>query len=107
MRITRVTTFKYWVDWCNWLFVRIDTDEGLTGWGEGSLHGALESVETAIREFAPHLVGPDPAGTGSVCTTRGAGAAARCSPRRSPRSTSRCGTWRASGSACRSRACWA
>ena len=62
MRITRVTTFKYWVDWCNWLFVRIDTDEGISGWGEGSLHGALESVESAIREYAPHLIGQDPAG---------------------------------------------
>jgi len=62
MKITRIETFKYWVGWCNWLFVRVATDEGLVGWGEGSLHGALESVETAIREFAPHLVGEDPAG---------------------------------------------
>jgi galactonate dehydratase len=62
MKITAIHTFKYWVDWCNWLFVRIDTDEGLSGWGEGSLHGALESVETAIRELAPHLIGQDPAG---------------------------------------------
>jgi len=62
MKITRVETFKFWVDWCNWLFVRIDTDEGISGWGEGSLHGALESVESAIREYAPHLIGQDPAG---------------------------------------------
>ena len=39
MRITGIETFKFWVDWMNWLFVRIDTDEGLCGWGEGSLHG--------------------------------------------------------------------
>jgi L-alanine-DL-glutamate epimerase-like enolase superfamily enzyme len=62
MKITRVETVKLWVDWCNWLFVRIDTDEGLSGWGEASLHGAIESVETAIREFATHLIGEDPAG---------------------------------------------
>lgn len=62
MRITKIETFKYWIDWCNWLFVRIETDEGLVGWGEASLHGALESVETAIREFSVHLVGEDPAG---------------------------------------------
>lgn len=62
MKITAIHTFKYWIDWCNWLFVRIDTDEGLSGWGEGSLHGAIESVETAIREMAPQLVGEDPAG---------------------------------------------
>ena len=62
MKITAIHTFKFWVDWCNWLFVRIDTDEGLSGWGEGSLHGAIESVETAIREMAPQLIGQDPAG---------------------------------------------
>jgi galactonate dehydratase len=62
MKITKIETFKGWVDWCNCLFVRISTDEGLVGWGEASLHGAIESVETAIREFAPHLVGHDPAG---------------------------------------------
>jgi galactonate dehydratase len=62
MKITKIETFKGWVDWCNWLFVRISTDEGLVGWGEASLHGAIESVETAIGEFAPHLVGLDPAG---------------------------------------------
>jgi len=62
LKITRIETFKYWIDWCNWLFVRVSTDEGLVGWGEGSLHGAIESVETAIHEYAPHLVGHDPAG---------------------------------------------
>lgn len=62
MKITAIHTFKYWIDWCNWLFVRIDTDEGLSGWGEGSLHGSIEAVETAIRELAPQLVGQDPAG---------------------------------------------
>ena len=62
MKITKIETFKAWVDWCNWLFVRISTDEGLAGWGEASLHGAIESVETAIREFSPNLIGQDPAG---------------------------------------------
>ena len=62
MKITRVETFKFWVDWCNWLLVRISTDEGIVGWGEASLHGAIESVETAIAEFAPALIGQDPAG---------------------------------------------
>ena len=62
MKITRIDTFKYWVDWCNWLFVRISTDEGLIGWGEGSLHGAIDAVEAAIGEYSPHLIGQDPAG---------------------------------------------
>jgi galactonate dehydratase len=62
MKIAKIETIKHWVDWCNWMFVRIETDDGLVGWGEASLHGALESVETAIREFSPHLIGEDPAG---------------------------------------------
>src|SRR5689334_8491071 len=62
MKITKVETFKHWVDWCNWLFVKISTDEGLCGWGEASLHGALQSVDTAIHEFAEHLISQDPAG---------------------------------------------
>ena len=111
MKITRIDTFKFWVDWCNWLFVRVSTDEGLVGWGEGSLHGAIESVETAIHEYAPHLVGQDPAGPerhwhrlyhawrwrGGAVLHDGAGR---------PRHRA-CGISRASGSACRSRGCWA
>jgi len=57
-----IETLKYWIDWCNWLFVKVSTDEGLYGWGEGSLHGALESVETAIHELGAALIGQDPAG---------------------------------------------
>jgi galactonate dehydratase len=62
MKITKIETFKWWVDWCNWLLVRISTDEGIFGWGEASLHGAIESVEVAIREYGAHLIGHDPAG---------------------------------------------
>lgn len=62
MKITRIETFKHWIDWCNWLFVKVSTDEGLHGWGEASLHGAVESVETAVRELGAYLVGRDPAG---------------------------------------------
>lgn len=62
MKITKIETFKYWIKWCNWLFVKVSTDEGLYGWGEGSLHGAIESVETAIHELEPVLIGKDPSG---------------------------------------------
>jgi len=62
MKITRIQTFKYWASWCNWLFVKVSTDEGLYGWGEGSLHGAIESVETAIHELGAVLIGQDPSG---------------------------------------------
>jgi galactonate dehydratase len=62
MQITAFETFAYWIKWCNWLFVKISTDEGLVGWGEGSLHGAIASVEAAIHELGATLIGQDPAG---------------------------------------------
>lgn len=62
MRITAVDTVKVWVDWCNWLFVRISTDEGLVGWGEASLHGAIDPVERAVHDYGGHLIGEDPSG---------------------------------------------
>jgi galactonate dehydratase len=57
VRITRIETFTFWADWCNWLLVRVSTDEDIVGWGEGSLHGAIASVDTAIKELSPALVG--------------------------------------------------
>lgn len=62
MKITKIETYKYWIEWCNWLFVKVTTDEGLYGWGEGSLHGAVQAVETAIHELGAALIGQDPAG---------------------------------------------
>ncbi len=62
MRITKIETYKYWIEWCNWLFVKVSTDEGLYGWGEGSLHGAIASVETAVHELGAVLIGKDPSG---------------------------------------------
>jgi galactonate dehydratase len=43
-----------------WLFVRIETDDGIVGWGEGSLEGNSDIVRTAIAQFAEYLVGRDP-----------------------------------------------
>jgi galactonate dehydratase len=62
VKITGVRIFKYWVHWRNWVFVRLETDEGLYGWGEASLHGTVEAVEAAVQELTRTLVGHDPAG---------------------------------------------
>lgn len=60
MKITEIETYKYWASWCNWLFVKVSTDEGLYGWGEGSLHGSVQAVETAIHELKEAIIGQDP-----------------------------------------------
>ncbi len=62
MRVTKIDTRTVWADWVNWLFVRVETDEGLVGWGEASLHGATGTVEAAVKELGAHLIGQDPSG---------------------------------------------
>lgn len=43
------------------MFVRIDTDEGITGWGEAGVWGHIEASAACIRRFAEYLEGRDPA----------------------------------------------
>jgi galactonate dehydratase len=60
MRVTRTETFLCATSWRNYLFVRVQTDEGLHGWGEGTLEGKERAVEAAIGEADRYLVGQDP-----------------------------------------------
>lgn len=57
MKIVNVETFLVAPRWC---FVRIDTDEGITGWGEPVVEGRAHTVATAVHEFADYLIGQDP-----------------------------------------------
>lgn len=58
MKITRVETFAVPP---RWLFCRIETDDGLVGWGEPVVEGRADTVRTAVRELAEQfLVGADP-----------------------------------------------
>ncbi len=43
-----------------WLFLRVDTDEGIVGWGEPVVEGRAETVATAVHELAELVVGRDP-----------------------------------------------
>lgn len=42
-----------------WVFVRIETADGLVGWGEASLEGYADVVSAAVEQFAEYLVGRD------------------------------------------------
>lgn len=42
-----------------WCFLRIDADEGITGWGEPVVEGRAHTVFAAVDELADHLVGQD------------------------------------------------
>ncbi|KAB8170950.1 galactonate dehydratase [Streptomyces sp. 3MP-14] len=57
MKITRIETFLIPP---RWLFCRVETDEGLVGWGEPVVEGRAEVVRAAVDVLAEYLVGQDP-----------------------------------------------
>ena len=60
MRIDRVRVDVVSMDRANAIYVRIDTDEGVTGTGETVLKRRDRSVETNLREIGEYLIGKDP-----------------------------------------------
>ncbi len=57
MKIIGIETFRVRPRWC---FLKLSTDEGLTGWGEPVIEGKAQTVEAAIKEMCPYLYGRDP-----------------------------------------------
>src|SRR6186713_2354752 len=43
-----------------WLFLKIETDEGITGWGEPVIEGKAATVKTAVDELMENLIGKNP-----------------------------------------------
>ncbi|WP_331769324.1 galactonate dehydratase (plasmid) [Embleya sp. NBC_00888] len=58
MKITRIETFLVPP---RWLFCRIETDDGIVGWGEPVVEGRAEPVRAAVEVLTEHLLGKDPA----------------------------------------------
>src|SRR5690348_14982641 len=42
-----------------WVFIKITTKSGITGWGEPSLEGKSDTVIAAIKDLLPLLIGKD------------------------------------------------
>src|SRR5690606_25279450 len=58
--------FPVWVGTRNQLLVKIETDEGVFGWGESGLSGREKAVAGAVDHFAQFLVGKDPMQIGHI-----------------------------------------
>jgi len=43
-----------------WLFLKIETDEGIVGWGEPVIEGKAATVKAAVDEMMEYLIGKDP-----------------------------------------------
>jgi galactonate dehydratase len=57
MKIGRIETFYVAP---RWLFVRVESDDGATGWGEASLEGHAEAVDGAFEGLRDRFIGHDP-----------------------------------------------
>ncbi|KON64047.1 D-galactonate dehydratase [Komagataeibacter europaeus] len=43
-----------------WLFLKIETDEGIAGWGEPVVEGRAATVAAMVEELSDYLIGKDP-----------------------------------------------
>jgi L-alanine-DL-glutamate epimerase-like enolase superfamily enzyme len=60
LKIKRIESFLVDGGWRAWIFVKVETDEGVTGYGECSDDRNPFAVAGAIRDFEPLLIGQDP-----------------------------------------------
>ena len=56
----KVTKFEVFFVAHRWLFLKIETDEGISGWGEPVLEGKALTVAAAVDELMDHVIGKDP-----------------------------------------------
>ncbi|HWA18297.1 MAG TPA: mandelate racemase/muconate lactonizing enzyme family protein [Devosia sp.] len=60
MKITAIVAYPVWVGTRNQLLVKVETDEGLSGWGESGLSGREKAVVGALEHYREWLTGRDP-----------------------------------------------
>jgi galactonate dehydratase len=60
MRITRLSTVVVGAEMRNWVFVKLETDEGLLGWGEATVEWKTRAVVACVEDLASLVVGEDP-----------------------------------------------
>jgi galactonate dehydratase len=60
MKITDIKTYLYHAGIANWQFVKIETDEGIHGWGEACLDGYDLASVAAVETMKEYFLGKDP-----------------------------------------------
>ncbi len=66
MKITNLNLYLVRPRWC---FLELETDEGITGWGEPVLEGHCDAVRACVEEMKPYLVGHDPSRIEDIWST--------------------------------------
>lgn len=60
MRITGIKTHMLNVGFRDWIIVKLETDEGITGLGEATMEGRERAVLGSLKEMESYLIGKDP-----------------------------------------------
>ncbi len=60
MKITAIKPYPMWVGHRNQMLVKVETDEGVYGWGEGGFSGREQAVTGMVEHFREWLIGRDP-----------------------------------------------
>lgn len=62
MKVTKVKNYTIHPGWRkNWVFMKVETDEGISGWGEAyTQYDRDRAVTTHVEELSRYLVGRDP-----------------------------------------------
>lgn len=60
MKITKLKTYICNCFRTNWVFVKVETDSGIHGWGEATLEYREPTVAAAIHDLESWLIGRDP-----------------------------------------------
>ncbi|MCW5722741.1 MAG: mandelate racemase/muconate lactonizing enzyme family protein [Devosia sp.] len=66
MKITNILSYPTWVGTRNQLIVKVETDEGIYGWGESGLSGREKAVVGAIEHYREFLIGRDAMAIGAL-----------------------------------------
>ncbi len=66
MKVTKLTTYRLPP---RWMFLKVETDEGITGWGEPVIEGRARTVEAAVHELSEYVIGQDPARINDIWST--------------------------------------
>jgi galactonate dehydratase len=57
MRTTGLSTVVVGAEMRNWVFVKLDTDEGLVGWGEATVEWKTRAVVACVEDLASLAIG--------------------------------------------------
>ena len=66
VKITEIKVYPTWVGGRNQLIVKVETDEGIHGWGEAGVSGRELAVKGAVEHYREFLLGRDPRRPGAL-----------------------------------------